>query len=103
MDMSVANRSPTQESPTRTLLGKKASGEMENKIPCKYGSECYRKNPAHFREFSHPDGTARRSAAQSHTLARVLNLVNLVPKRYEQPAVSTRQLSPICKGLFLIH
>ena len=81
MGMSVANKSPSQESPKRTVLGKKASGEMEKKIPCKYGSECYRKNPAHFREFSHPDGTACRSAAQSHTLARVLNLVNMVPYR----------------------
>jgi len=24
--------------------------------PCKYGAGCYRKNPDHFEQFSHPDG-----------------------------------------------
>lgn len=28
--------------------------DRPNKTPCKYGSECTRKNPAHFKEFSHP-------------------------------------------------
>ena len=28
--------------------------EVVNKPPCKYGSECYRKNPEHFEKFSHP-------------------------------------------------
>jgi len=26
------------------------------KTPCRYGHSCYRKNPAHFKEFSHPPG-----------------------------------------------
>ena len=30
------------------------SKEVVNKPPCKYGSECYRKNPEHFEKFSHP-------------------------------------------------
>lgn len=30
------------------------SSEVVNKTPCKYGSECYRKNPEHFEKFSHP-------------------------------------------------
>lgn len=28
--------------------------EVIDKPPCKYGSECYRKNPEHFEKFSHP-------------------------------------------------
>ena len=30
------------------------SEESINKPPCKYGSDCYRKNPVHFEKFSHP-------------------------------------------------
>ena len=30
----------------------------ENKPPCKYGSECYRKNPDHLRRFAHPPAPA---------------------------------------------
>ena len=28
--------------------------EANNLPPCKYGAKCYRKNPSHFEEFSHP-------------------------------------------------
>lgn len=28
--------------------------ESTDKLPCKYGNECYRKNPEHFQKFSHP-------------------------------------------------
>ncbi|VDO03054.1 unnamed protein product [Rodentolepis nana] len=30
------------------------SGMKESRIPCKYGTECYRINPDHFRRYSHP-------------------------------------------------
>ena len=30
------------------------SKEVVSKPPCKYGSDCYRKNPEHFEKFSHP-------------------------------------------------
>ena len=28
--------------------------KVEDLPPCKYSSECYRKNPVHFLEYSHP-------------------------------------------------
>lgn len=28
----------------------------KRKIPCQYGHKCYRKNPSHFEEYSHPGG-----------------------------------------------
>lgn len=28
----------------------------KRKVPCQYGHKCYRKNPSHFEEFSHPGG-----------------------------------------------
>jgi len=32
-----------------------SSASISNSLPpCKYGSECYRKNPEHFEKFSHP-------------------------------------------------
>lgn len=31
-----------------------ASTDPSSKPPCKYGSKCYRKNPTHFAQFSHP-------------------------------------------------
>ena len=33
---------------------KTANGKRTQKPPCKYGSKCYRKNPSHKAEFSHP-------------------------------------------------
>ena len=63
-NMSGGNSGPSHDSPERILLGKKGSVEPEKKVQCKYGSECYRKNPAHFREFSHSDVTACRSVVQ---------------------------------------
>ncbi|KAJ8309162.1 hypothetical protein KUTeg_014036 [Tegillarca granosa] len=32
--------------------------------PCKFGSKCYRKNPSHFEEFSHPDDESRPSTSK---------------------------------------
>jgi NAD-dependent DNA ligase len=33
-----------------------ASSDEEDKTACKYGSDCIRKNPEHFKQFSHPKG-----------------------------------------------
>ena len=30
-------------------------------LPCKYGSDCYRKNPEHFKSFSHPSDSGNHS------------------------------------------
>ncbi|XP_061174599.1 tyrosyl-DNA phosphodiesterase 1-like isoform X1 [Saccostrea echinata] len=39
--------------------------------PCKFGSKCYRKNPDHFKEFSHPsDGGSSEAASGSKTRQR---------------------------------
>ncbi|XP_031360078.2 aprataxin and PNK-like factor [Lonchura striata] len=40
----------------RSADASESSKKMQHKrIPCKYGSSCYRKNPVHFQQFSHPD------------------------------------------------
>ena len=31
-----------------------------SRTPCQYGENCYRKNPAHFLEFTHPEGNDKR-------------------------------------------
>ncbi|XP_072783730.1 aprataxin and PNK-like factor [Taeniopygia guttata] len=39
----------------RSADASESSKKMQHKrIPCKYGSSCYRKNPIHFQQFSHP-------------------------------------------------
>ncbi|NXQ22710.1 APLF factor, partial [Peucedramus taeniatus] len=40
----------------RSADASKSSKQMQHmRTPCKYGSDCYRKNPIHFQQFSHPD------------------------------------------------
>ncbi|NXF19384.1 APLF factor, partial [Rhodinocichla rosea] len=40
----------------RTADASESSKQMQHKrTPCKYGSGCYRKNPIHFQQFSHPN------------------------------------------------
>ncbi|NXP93814.1 APLF factor, partial [Passerina amoena] len=40
----------------RTADASGSSKQMQHKrTPCKYGSGCYRKNPIHFQQFSHPN------------------------------------------------
>ena len=34
-----------------------------SKVPCKYGAKCYRKNPAHFAQYSHPSAASPPPAA----------------------------------------
>ena len=34
----------------------KLTTEEIGKQPCQYGSKCYRKNPQHHQEYSHPEG-----------------------------------------------
>jgi len=41
-------------SPQNEEQDKKKCKVDENKPLCQYGSKCYRKNPQHFKEFSHP-------------------------------------------------
>ncbi len=37
------------------MSGKKPGDRKSDTRPvCKYGAECYRKNPAHFEEYRHP-------------------------------------------------
>ncbi|RLW07051.1 hypothetical protein DV515_00003943 [Chloebia gouldiae] len=39
----------------RSADASESSKKMQHKrTPCKYGSSCYRKNPVHFQQFSHP-------------------------------------------------
>ena len=46
---------PMDKSDSSSLLESNPSKSFDNShLPtCKYGTDCYRKNPAHFREFSH--------------------------------------------------
>lgn len=37
-------------------MSEKRKRDVE-KPPCKYGEKCYRRNPDHFQEYSHPSGT----------------------------------------------
>ncbi|XP_041260206.1 aprataxin and PNK-like factor [Onychostruthus taczanowskii] len=40
----------------RSADASESSRQVQHKrIPCKYGSGCYRKNPIHFQQFSHPN------------------------------------------------
>ena len=50
MESSVQKRSREDDD----ILGISDGGKVIDKQPCKYGSECYRKNPQHFEKFSHP-------------------------------------------------
>ncbi|KAJ7409779.1 aprataxin and PNK-like factor [Willisornis vidua] len=41
---------------TRSADGSESSKQIQHKrTPCMYGSACYRKNPVHFQQFSHPN------------------------------------------------
>jgi len=33
---------------------KARGGKCDDRLICKYGADCYRKNPAHFAEYRHP-------------------------------------------------
>ena len=35
-------------------MNKKGPQKSETRPSCKYGTACYRKNPAHFEEYRHP-------------------------------------------------
>ncbi|KAI5089875.1 aprataxin and PNK-like factor isoform X2 [Silurus meridionalis] len=43
---------PESSGNTRTSVQQKA--KIQHRMPCPYGSSCYRKNPIHFQECSHP-------------------------------------------------
>ena len=35
--------------------------DNEQRLLCPYGAHCYRRNPEHFRRYSHPPGTMERN------------------------------------------
>ena len=37
-----------------TEMSEESATNLSGKPPCRYGSNCYRKNPTHFEQFSHP-------------------------------------------------
>lgn len=41
---------------TQILNENRNDSAIRKKPPCQYGQKCYRKNPTHFEEFSHPGG-----------------------------------------------
>ena len=41
---------------------------------CKYGYNCYRLNPQHYRDFSHPEGQYERALARSGSRGAPINL-----------------------------
>ncbi len=66
IDLNSSRKLPTTEGPgsKRTFID--LTGDASSSLPpCKYGAECYRKNPAHFKEFSHPDPATKLGAAGS--------------------------------------
>ncbi|XP_076847932.1 aprataxin and PNK-like factor isoform X2 [Brachyhypopomus gauderio] len=54
---SQANEQPSQNGRQRTKVADPGDGsksKAQQRTPCPYGTSCYRKNPIHFRECSHP-------------------------------------------------
>ncbi|CAG2228948.1 TDP1 [Mytilus edulis] len=45
------------------LLEEEKKTVSRKKPPCQYGSKCYRKNPSHLQEFSHPDDNQQTSGS----------------------------------------
>ena len=54
MELSTKKRSRQDDDDVGSSNDTLESKEVINKPLCKYGSECYRKNPEHFEKFSHP-------------------------------------------------
>ena len=54
MEPSAKKRSIQDDDTTGSSDDVLGSKETINKPSCKYGSDCYRKNPVHFEKFSHP-------------------------------------------------
>jgi hypothetical protein len=47
------------EGPKKRKLEEGTSDESSKLPPCKYGEKCTRKNPAHFKEYSHPQSSKK--------------------------------------------
>ena len=43
----------------------KGDRKIDSRPMCKYGAECYRKNPAHFEEYRHPGISLRLNSNRS--------------------------------------
>ena len=54
--------------------------------PCKYGASCYRKNPDHFKEFSHPGPSVPDTKHDSYVELerRIKNADTVTDSRYQQ-------------------
>lgn len=52
--------------------------------PCKYGAGCYRKNPAHFEQFSHPDHSPSGGDPHGDLERRIKTAPVVTDKRYKQ-------------------
>lgn len=50
--------------------------------PCPYGSRCYRKNPKHFEEYSHPDGDSTDTTTSTSTDHAFFDSTGLPPCKY---------------------
>ena len=46
---------------------------MNRQLPtCKYGAQCYRRNPAHLAQFSHPDPVKVRPEFQHNSFVAII-------------------------------
>lgn len=50
--------------------------------PCPYGSRCYRKNPKHFEEYSHPDADSTDTTTSTSTDHAFFDSTGLPPCKY---------------------
>lgn len=55
--------------------------------PCRYGIKCYRKNPRHLSEYSHPDDFVEESCSNQpeenqHSSTVFINIVFIFDKNY---------------------
>lgn len=68
---------------------------MSGKIPCKYGEDCYRTNPDHLNEFSHPLVTVgKKRKRENGDDASPQQLKKAKPKLPRFPNAHTHQIDP---------
>lgn len=59
------------------------------KTPCRYGADCYEKNPEHFKKYSHPTFTKPKKKSKSHKVGRCFKKLSKsykkIPKEIRRP------------------
>ena len=83
------------QEPSTSKKRKSLELEDESKPMCKYGRDCYRKNPVHFQEFRHP---GKLFHGKQYCMLVAVRLLSLSP-RFFMSLSSTFLLVPYFRGL----